>query len=284
MDILIGILEQGCIYGLVALGAYISYKILNFPDLSVEGTFPLGAAITAILIANDFNPYLTCLVALVLGGLAGMITGLIHVKLKITDLLSGIIMLTGLYSVNLLIAGKANLPIFTKTTIFTADPLHTVYHKLIVAFVIVVCIKLLLDLYLRTKSGFLVRAVGDNVHFVTALAKDSGTVKIIGLAVSNALVALAGSVWCQYQRVFDVSMGKGVIIVGLASVIIGMNTFKRFKFLKGTTVVIFGAIIYNACIALAITFGVDSNYLNLVTAILFLITLVLNNKSHKQAV
>lgn len=281
IDLIIGVLEQSFIYGIVALGSYISYKILNFPDLSVEGTFPLGAAVTAILIFHDFNPYLACIASLLIGAVGGAITGVIHVKLKITDLLSGIIVLTGLYSVNLFIAGKANLPIFTKTTIFSFNSANLLYPKLLMALIIFVVIKIILDLYLKTKSGFLLRSTGDNVQFVTSLSKDAGFVKIMGLALANGLAALSGSVWCQYQRVFDISMGKNVIIIGLASVIIGTNLFKKVAFMKGSTMSVLGCIVYNACIALVIAVGINSDYLNLITAVLFLITLILNNNNVK---
>jgi putative ABC transport system permease protein len=205
LTILIGVLEQGLIYAILALGVYVTYKILDFPDLSVDGTFPLGGAVTAELIIAGVNPVLTLFISFIVGALAGVLTGLIHVKLKVRDLLSGIIMMTALYSINLRIAG-ANVPIFSKESIFENKTLDAVipeafkpYLVLPILLIIVVIMKVLLDLYLKTKSGYLLRAVGDNDTLVTSLAKDKGMVKIVGLAIANAFVALAGSVYAQEQ-------------------------------------------------------------------------------------
>ena len=204
MSIIIGILEEGLIYAILALGVYITYKILDFPDLSVDGTFPLGAAVTAMLILKGVSPVLTLFLAFLAGALAGCVTGFIHVKLRVRDLLSGIIMMTALYSINLRIAGKANLPIFSKATIFDNALLNAVLFEtlepfgvVLVLLVITLICKLLLDLYLNTRSGYLLRAVGDNDVLVTSLAKDKGMVKLAGLAIANGFVALAGCVYCQ---------------------------------------------------------------------------------------
>lgn len=285
MDTIITVFEQGFIFSILALGSYVSYKILKFPDLSVEGTFPLGAAITALMIVNDYNPYVALIVSIVFGALAGLITGFIHVKLKVTDLLSGIIVLTALYSTNLLIAKKSNLPIFDKVTIFNDNFSSFLknnfgqYYKLILTLFIVIIIKILLDFYFKSKSGLLLRAAGDNQQFTISLNKDPGLVKMMGLALANGLSAFAGSVWCQYQRFFDVSMGTGMIIIGLSSVIIGQSIFKKFNILKGTTMTIIGAILYNACIAFAIEKGVKPELMKLMTSVLFLIVLVLSKNN-----
>jgi putative ABC transport system permease protein len=282
LDLVISILEQGLIFAIIAMGVYITYKILDFPDLSVDGTYPLGAAITAAMIAAGINPLLAMLASIAAGATAGLITGLIHVKLKVRDLLSGIITMTALYSVNLHIAGKANLPIFNTTTIFNNGIVDAIfpdfldpYKTLIIIFVVALLAKLLLDWYLKTKSGYLLRAVGDNPAVVTSLANDKGTVKIIGLIISNALVALAGSVICQQQRFFEIQMGTGTIVIGLAAVIIGLTLFKRVPKIKPTTSVAIGSILYKACVALAITYGLSATDMKLVTAVLFLLILVL---------
>ena len=282
MDLVISILEQGLIFAIIAMGVYITYKILDFPDLSVDGTYPLGAAITAAMIASGINPLLAMLASITAGAAAGLITGLIHVKLKVRDLLSGIITMTALYSVNLHIAGKANLPIFNTTTIFNNGIVDAIfpeflepYKTLIIIFIVALLAKLLLDWYLKTKSGYLLRAVGDNPAVVTSLANDKGTVKIIGLVISNALVALAGSVICQQQRFFEIQMGTGTIVIGLAAVIIGLTLFKRVPKIKPTTSVAIGSILYKACVALAITYGLSATDMKLVTAVLFLLILVL---------
>ena len=220
------ILEQGLIYGILALGLLITYRILDFPDLTVDSSFPLGAAVSAILTVNGVNPGLTLLAAIAAGAGAGLITGLIHVKCKVRDLLSGIITMTALYSVNLRIAGKANVPLFAYDTLFKNDFTKALpewiapYATLILILLIALVSKLLLDLFLKTKAGYLLRAAGDNAAVVTTLARDQGGVKIIGLMIANALVSLAGAVLCQQQRFFDISMGTGTMVIGLASVII----------------------------------------------------------------
>ena len=289
MSIIIGVIEEGLIYAIMALGLYITYKILDFPDLSVDGTFPMGAAVTAMLILKGVHPALTLVLSFAAGLLAGCITGLIHVKLKVRDLLSGIIMMTALYSVNLRIAGKANLPIFSKETIFENAFLVSVvpaaldpYLVSIILFVIVLICKLLLDLFLKTRAGYLLRAVGDNEVLVTSLAKDKGMVKILGLALANGFVALAGCVYCQQKGFFEVSTGTGTMVIGLASVIIGTKLLKRFHSVKATTAVIFGSIVYKACVSLAIALGMAASDLKLITAVLFLIILVASNRKERK--
>ena len=289
MSIIIGVREEGLIYAIMALGLYITYKILDFPDLSVDGTFPMGAAVTAMLILKGVHPALTLVLSFAAGLLAGCITGLIHVKLKVRDLLSGIIMMTALYSINLRIAGKANLPFFSKETIFENAFLESVvpealdpYLVSIILFVIVLVCKILLDLFLKTRAGYLLRAVGDNEVLVTSLAKDKGMVKILGLALANGFVALAGCVYCQQKGFFEVSTGTGTMVIGLASVIIGTKLLKRFHSVKATTAVIFGSIVYKACVSLAIALGMAASDLKLITAVLFLIILVASNRKERK--
>ena len=289
MSIIIGVMEEGLIYAIMALGLYITYKILDFPDLSVDGTFPMGAAVTAMLILKGVHPALTLVLSFAAGLLAGCITGLIHVKLKVRDLLSGIIMMTALYSINLRIAGKANLPIFSKETIFENTFLDAAvpealdpYLVCIILFVIVLLCKILLDLFLKTRAGYLLRAVGDNEVLVTSLAKDKGMVKILGLALANGFVALAGCVYCQQKGFFEISTGTGTMVIGLASVIIGTKLLKRFHGVKATTAVIFGSIVYKACVSLAIALGMAASDLKLITAVLFLIILVASNRKERK--
>jgi putative ABC transport system permease protein len=288
LDMIIGTLTQGLIYALLSYGIYITYKILDFPDLTVDGSFPLGAAVTAVLLVKGFNPYLTLLVAMAVGALAGLATGIIHVRLKVRDLLAGIITMTALFSINLQIGGS-NLSVERGIdTIFTAQPtmllfgsVSLMYRKLIVAFILALLFKLLLDAYLKTKSGMLLRAVGDNSALVTSLAKDNGRVKILGLVLSNALVALSGAIVCQEQRSFSATMGTGQMVFGLATVIIGTTLFRKLDFVKGTTAVVIGSILYKACIQIAIVAGLPANLLKLVTAVLFLIILVLGGMKGK---
>ena len=285
---ILSILEQGLIYGILALGLLITYRILDFPDLTVDSSFPLGAAVSAVLTLQGMPPWLTLLCALLAGSLAGLVTGLIHVKCHVRDLLSGIITMTGLYSINLNIAGKANLPLFSGETLFRNSftkslpawiaPYATVLTILLIALVA----KLLLDWFLKTKAGYLLRAAGDNAAVVTTLARDQGTVKIMGLMIANALVALAGAVMCQQQRFFDISMGTGTMVIGLASVIIGTNLFRRASFMKSTTMAILGSILYKACVSIAISLGLEATNMKLITAVLFLLILVMSQAKRKK--
>ena len=288
MSLIITTMEQGFIYGILALGVYITYKILDFPDLTVDGSFPLGGAVGAALITKGMSPFLALLLAFLAGALAGMLTGLIHVKGKVRDLLAGIIMMTALWTVNLRIAGTANVPLFSQKTIFKNDLIDRVfpgtlknYATLALIFVIAVGAKLLLDLYLGTKSGFLLRAAGDNDKLVTSLAKDAGNVKIIGLAIANGLVALAGCVFCQEERVFEISMGTGAMVIGLASVIIGTSLFRKLSFLKTTTTVFFGAVIYKLCVGIAIK-NFEPRDMKLITAVLFLVILLISTERKRK--
>ena len=284
MQIILGVLTEGLVYAILSLGVYITYKILDFPDLSVDGTFPLGAAVTVTMILLGVPIPLAMLAATAAGVVFGVVTGIINVKFKIRDLISGIIVMTALYSVNLRIAGKANVPLFSKQTLFENDVLAKKfpegmkqYSNLIILIIIVLVVKLLLDFYLKTKSGFLLRAVGDNDVLVTSLAKDKGNVKIFGLAIANGLAALAGSVYCQMNGFFEISIGTGTVVIGLANVIIGISLVKHFNFIKPTTAVVIGAVIYKACVSIAISMGLAPSDLKLITAALLLIILAAGN-------
>lgn len=289
MDIVLGlivnVLEEGFIYGIMAIGVYITYLILGFPDLSVDGTFPLGACVTAALITVGVNPWFACLIAFVCGAAAGCVTGFLHVKLGITDLLSGILVMTGLWSINLFVTnGKAVMPFYDKNTIFNSgfsglltENVPEAYRVLIIVAVSCIIVKLLLDLYLKTKSGLLLRASGDNAQYVTSLGKNPGTMKIIGLAIGNGCTALAGCILSQQAESASVASGTGMVVMALASVIIGTNIFKKVKFVKATTAVVFGAIIYKACLVIAMQLGLPTNFLKLLMAVIFTIALVSNN-------
>ena len=288
MDFVISIMEQGLIYGILALGVYITYKILDFPDLTVDGSFPLGGAVTAFLLTRGVNPYLSLLAAFLAGALAGVCTGLIHVKCRVRDLLSGIIMMTALWTINLYIAGTANVPLFSQETIFKNEILEKVfpeglqpYSTLLIVIILMLISKFLLDAYLQTKSGYLLRAVGDNATLVISLAKDQGNVKIVGLALANGLVSLAGSIFCQEERVFEISMGTGAIVIGLASVIIGTSIFRKITLLKATSAVITGSVIYKACVAIALK-NFEPQAMKLITAVLFLVILIVGMERRKK--
>ncbi len=283
MALILSVLEQGMIYGILALGVYITYKILDFPDLTVDGSFPFGAAVTVRLISLDVPAALTLPAAFLGGALVGALTGLIHVKLRVRDLLSGIIMMTGLYTVNLWIAGTGYVPIFNRETIFDNEVLNRLVPEnlgklktVLIIFLIALTAKLLLDWYLGTKSGFLLRAVGDNDTIVTSLGVDKGMVKMVGLSVANGLVALSGCVFAQQQRSFEISSGTGAVVIGLASVMIGTGLFRGAGFLRITTGVIIGSLLYKGCVALAMFAGIDANAIKLITAVLFLVILVIS--------
>lgn len=282
-SLIIGILEIGFIYGIMAMGVYITYTILDFPDLSVDGTFPLGIAVTFVMINNSINPWLALIAAFAAGCIAGVFTGIFNVKLKIRNLLCGILTMTALYSVNYGIVGKASdflgmdsVTIFSQTASLFGSGHIAMYSKLIVVIFIALFAKFALDWYMRTKSGFLLRSVGDNEGLVITLAKNPGTVKIIGLAISNGLVALSGSVYCQYSRAFNVGGGTGTVVMGLAAVIIGATVFKKIKFMKVTTGVLLGMILYRACISIALKLGLPSQNTNMAITVLFIAALMLN--------
>lgn len=308
-DLIVSTLTQGLIYALLSYGVYITYSVLDFPDLTVDSSFPLGAAVTAILLLQGVNPWVTLLCAAGAGAIAGLCTGLIHVKLKVRDLLAGIITMTALSSINLVLAGSNVTVERAVDTIFTSPltmalfgDLSLTARKLILSLVLAVVIKLLLDLYFRTKSGLLLRATGDNGTLVTTLAQNKGNMKILGVVISNALVALCGAVVCQEQRSYSAVMGIGQVVFGLATVIIGISLIRFFtrskaaqalgkvpvlRFLaspKGTMAVLLGSVIYKFCVQIAISAGLPANMLKFITAALFLVVLVIAGRKGEEII
>lgn len=278
MDIIMSVLEQGLIFSIVALGVYITFKILDFPDMSVDGTFPLGASVCAKCLLSGMNPFIACFAAFAVGCVGGLVTGILNVKLKISGLLSGILVMTGLYSINLRIMGKSNIPLFNNKTIFSGNFIPIIYILIFAA-----AAKILLDLYLSTKAGFILRAAGDNEQLVTCLSVDKDKVKITGLMLSNGLAAMAGAIMAQYQKFSDAGMGTGTVVMGLAAVVIGESIFKNLKFIKSTSTAILGSIIYKAAVALTLSIGLAPTDLKLITAVIVTISLCLNNKkSHSK--
>ncbi len=297
IKILIDILNEGLMYALLAMGMYITYSILDFPDLSVDGTFPLGAVLSGVLILQGVNPWLCLLISFAAGMAAGVLTGLMHVKLRITPLLCGIIMYTAMLSVNLVIlkagtGGMAVASFFTKKTIFNSGLASLLpesvggggiyIRTVIIGFIIVVVCKSLLDFYLKTKHGLLLRATGANDRYTVMLGRNPGTMKIIGLALGNGFAALAGSVIAQNKGSADQQMGVGMVVLGLASVIIGLSLFKRVRFMKGTTMVILGSIVYKAAYQIVLSLGIPTDFNNLMKALIFLIALVLGGGQIKK--
>ena len=270
-------IEQSLIFAIMVLGVYISFRILNFPDMTVDGTFPLGAAISAKLLTLGVNPYLTLLVALVAGAAAGAVTGLIHVKLKVKDLLAGILVMTALYSVNLRVMGKSNIPLFEEDNIF-----NTEYSMMITIVVLILISKFILDYLLKTKFGFALKALGDNENLIVSLGLNEEKYKIYGLMIANAFVAFSGAVLAQYQGFADVGMGTGIIVIGLASIIIGDTLFGKRRRFAGTTIVIIGSILYRGVIAVTLSMGMDASDLKLITSVIVIVILCIQKQKDKR--
>jgi len=259
---ILGTLEQSLIFAFMVLGLYISYKILDFPDLTVDGSFSLGASVVAISLVNGIDPIIAMILACIAGSLAGFITGYIHVKYNITNLLSGIIVMSGLYSINLRIMGRSNIPLFNINTMFTSG------NALLKIILLLIVVKLILDFILKTKFGFALRAMGDNEVLLISLGINEKNIKIIGLMLANSLVAFAGGLLAQYQGFSDVGMGTGTIITGLASIIIGESVFKETKFINMTLLVILGSVMYKFIISITLTLGMNPGDLKLITSII----------------
>lgn len=273
MNLIINAIEEGLLFSIVSMGVYITYKILDFPDLSVDGTYPLGAAITAVLLINGVNPWLAIIISAVGGAIAGGTTAFLHVKLKISNLMSGILVMIALYSVNLRVMGKSNTPLFSTKTIFKNTNLKSIF---IIIIMVVIC-KIIIDTFLKTKRGFLLIAVGDNEQVVSSLGINKNGVKVLGLMISNGLVGMAGAIQAQKYGYADVTMGQGIVVMGLATVVIGITIFGKLSLLKCTTLSILGAIIYKVAIAIALRVNFNPNDLKLITAIIVIIALASNN-------
>jgi putative ABC transport system permease protein len=278
---LLGALEIGLIFSLVALGVFISFRLLRFPDLTVDGSFPLGGAVAATLISGGVEPFTATLAAMAAGALAGLVTGWLNVKLRIMDLLASILVMIALYSVNLRIMGRPNVPLIMEPTVFTImqpEWLTDYVARPLILVGVVLVVKLLLDWYFSTQSGLAMRATGSNGRMARAQGVNTGAMVLAGMALSNALVGLAGALFAQTQGGADISMGVGTIVIGLAAVIIGENILPSRKLLWATLAVIIGALLYRFFIALALNsdfIGLKAQDLNLVTAVLVVIALII---------
>ena len=276
-----GALEIGLIFSLVALGVFISFRLLRFPDLTVDGSFPLGGAVGAVAIASGMDPFLATLLAALAGAGAGVITALLNVHLKIMDLLASILMMIALYSINLRIMGRPNVPLIMEPTVFSIlqpEWLADYIARPLILIVIVVLAKLGLDAYFSTKQGLAIRATGANPRMARAQGVNTGAMVILGMAVSNALVALAGALFAQTQGGADISMGIGTIVIGLAAVIVGESILPSRRLFYTPLAVVLGAIVYRFFIALALNsdfIGLQAQDLNLVTALLVTVALVI---------
>lgn len=301
--------ETGLALSILAMGYYITYHILDFPDLTVEGTFLTGAVVYGALVNFSINPWIGLCLAFLAGSLFGALSGILHVKLHIRPLLCGILVSTALITINLVATSTSVNAALNKALDFKGELYSTInfgrdsatlhnsfpanllpaklaqvinFRDLILFLVIAILFKLLLDFFLKTKCGLLLRATGGNPVFVTSLAKDAGNSKILGLAIGNGCAAVSGVLFATASGNVNQSMGVGIIVMGLASLIIGLSVFRKVHFMKPTTKVIWGAIIYEACLVLASKMGIPSAYNKLIMAVLFTIALVLS--SHKEKI
>ena len=302
-NVWLGAIATGLGFGFVALAVYLTFRVLDFPDLTIDGTLPLGAALTATLLTAGVNPYLTLPIAFAGGAVAGTATALIATRLRIHSLLASILVTTGLVSINLRIMGRSNVPLLNTDSLFTplATPFHAMLESLggealarmstnlltiVVFLVLVLGVKFALDWFMRTEIGLAMCATGDNPQMIRALGTNTDHMILLGLAISNGLVALSGSLIAQYQGFADVNMGMGLIIAGLAAVILGETLVRPARFAVATTAVLLGMIAYRIAIAAALTisiplpggenFTIDAQDVKLATAILVFVALWLS--------
>ncbi|HEY9080806.1 ABC transporter permease [Magnetovibrio sp.] len=277
----LGAIEVGLLFALVALGVYLSFRVLQFPDLTVDGSFPLGAAVCASLIVAGSDPYLATFAAALAGAVAGMVTAWLNVRLKILHLLASILTMIALYSINLRIMGRPNIALLGETTVFTPLDglgLPTYVALPIALFVLVIVVKLALDWFLNSEVGLAMRATGVNPRMARAQGIHTNRYILGGMALSNALVALAGALFAQSQGAADVTLGVGVIVVGLAAVIGGEAVISTATVFRATLACVIGSIIYRLAVAGALNadlLGLKAQDLNLITAVLVTLAMVL---------
>lgn len=269
-------LQQGLAYALVALGIALTFRVLAFPDLTVDGSFPLGGAVAARLIVQGVDPMLSTLAAIVAGFIAGCLTGILNTRLKINSLLAGILMMTILYSVNLRIMGRANIQLLYRPTIFTFMENMDVVRfvpVIIFFFLITVVVKILVDLFLQTEYGMALRATGDNEAMIRSLGVNTDNATVFGLGLSNALVALSGALVSQDQGFADVGMGIGMIVAGLASIIIGEAVIKPKTVFRLTLAAVAGSLTYRFIISLGLRLGLAPTDLKMATGFMVILAL-----------
>lgn len=291
-------LQMGLCFAVLALGVYISYSILDFPDLSTDGTFPLGGVVcTVLMLRLGLPPLISVLLTFFAGFIAGSVTGLLHVKFNISKLLSGIIVMTALLSITLALT-KLLTDNGQTTTIFSyrSKDLNGIfsgrltdifgsagrdYMILAILFIIVAVTKIAIDAFLSTKLGYMLRATGNNERLVTSLGKNVGGYKVLGLAIANGFTAVSGALYSHMYMQYDNTCGSGKVVLALASVIIGVAVFSRISFVKDTTAVIFGAIVYSLCLNYLVLVDQNGIYLKLLNAFLFALILIFNEKTAK---
>ena len=274
---MISVVTQSLILAIMAIGVYITFKILDFPDMTADGSYTMGAAISAAALVRGLNPIVGVLLAVVGGALAGMVTGLLHIKVKISNLLSGILTMGMLYSINLRIMGKSNIPLFTFPNLFKGD-----IPPVVIALIFVLIAKILLDLFLKTGLGYTLKGVGDNEQMIKSLGINIGNIKILGLMISNALISLSGALMAQFQGFADVTMGIGTLVLGIASIIIGLTLFKKIRAVKATTAILIGAFIYQFTIYFALNLGMLSTDLKLISSLVIVAFLAVGNLQLKK--
>ena len=274
---MISVVTQSLILAIMAIGVYITFKILDFPDMTADGSYTMGAAISAAALAGGLNPLVGVLLAVVGGALAGMVTGLLHIKVKISNLLSGILTMGMLYSINLRIMGKSNIPLFTFPNLFKGN-----IPPVVIALIFVLIAKILLDLFLKTGLGYTLKGVGDNEQMIKSLGINIGNIKILGLMISNALISLSGALMAQFQGFADVTMGIGTLVLGIASIIIGLTLFKKIRAVKATTAILIGAFIYQFTIYFALNLGMLSTDLKLISSLVIVAFLAVGNLQLKK--
>ncbi|MDO4904843.1 MAG: ABC transporter permease [Lautropia sp.] len=268
-----GALEIGLIFSLVALGVFITFRVLSFPDLTVDGSFPLGGATAAIMISSGHDPFISTLVATAAGAGAGFLTGFINVSLRIMDLLAGILVMIALYSINLRVMGGPNVPLITEPTVFTLLPdwMPDYVERPLALLLLVAFIKWAIDRFFASELGLALRATGANARMARAQGVNTGRAVLLGMAISNGLVGLAGALFAQSQGGADISMGIGTIVIGLAAVIMGEGVLPARSMFWTTFAVLLGAVVYRVVIAIALNsdfVGLQAQDLNMVTAIL----------------
>jgi putative ABC transport system permease protein len=287
----LGAVEQGLVYGIMAIGVYLTFRILDFPDLTVDGSLPLGAAISAVAITKGVNPYVSLIFALMGGCAAGMITAILNTKFKILHLLASILTMIALYSINIRIMGGPNIALMGLPTVF--DPIIEMgvpgqYAGMFVFFIFAACVTGAIVWFLKTELGMAVLATGDNSQMITSLGVNTHNIIILGVGLSNGLVALSGALIAQNQGAADVGMGIGTIIAGLASVIIGETLFGDRSIGRAFVAALLGSVVYRLAIALALgfefgDFSFNPSDLNLITALLVIIALIAPNMKKRMA-
>lgn len=288
LDLVLSTVSQGLLWAIMALGVFLTFRVLDIADLSVEGTFPLGAAVAATLIDAGHSVWFAMLIALIAGCIGGTVTALLTTKLKIPALLSGILTMIGLYSVNLMIMGKANVPLLRAETVFTLTEdlfgVSSVVATLIVGLIATTVVGVIMYWFFGTVLGTAIRATGCNPQMARAQGINTNVMVILGLLISNGLIALSGALVAQSNGFADVGMGTGTIVIGLASVIIGEVLFGTRSFKNWLISVVLGSVVYRAVIAIVLELGMPPNDLKLFTAVLVAIALSLPLIKNKFAI